>query len=150
MANPNVITRDTVSLLPDRLLNVEEAAQILHCCRATVRREANRGHLRGQKVGQCWRFAPEDLLRYLDLESTRALSAPKTRQPEWLAYIEEVVGRLRRCAADQIAKLSVLFDYQPGQGGATMTANEVGGGPQDITPEGADITPSPPRSRRRY
>ncbi len=116
MANPIVITRDTVSLLPDHLLTVGEAAQFLHCCRATVRREAIRGHLRGQKVGQCWRFAPEDLLRYLDLESTRALTTEDT-QPEWLAYIEEVVKAAPPLRADQIAKLSVLFDYQPGQGG---------------------------------
>ena len=86
VANPNVITRDTV--LPDRLLDVDEVADFLDCCPATVRREANRGRLRGMKVGSRWRFQPDDVAAYLDGE-TPASTAERTA---WDAYIRKVVA----------------------------------------------------------
>ena len=47
------------TIAPVRLRTVEEAAGFLHCCTATVRRLAMRGELRGQKVGNRWRFSDE-------------------------------------------------------------------------------------------
>ena len=90
MANPNVITRDTV--LPDRLLDVDEVADILNCCTATVRREVTRGRLRGTQVGSRWRFQPEDVAAYLDGQ-TPASTAERTA---WDAYVRKVVATRRR------------------------------------------------------
>jgi excisionase family DNA binding protein len=114
VTKPNVVTRDTVSLLPARLLDVEEAAAFLNCCRATVRREVARGRLRGQKVGQRWRFAPEDLLAYLDGED----AASAAERVEWDAYIKKVVADAPPLRPEQIAALSALFDWQPDNSGA--------------------------------
>lgn len=52
--------------LPNRALDVDEVAAVLHVCTATVRREAQRGHLRGRHIGRRWRFMPADVLAYLD------------------------------------------------------------------------------------
>lgn len=113
MTKPNAVTRGTISLLPDHLLDIEEAAAFLNCCRATVRREVARGRLRAQKVGQRWRFAPEDLLAYLDSE-TAASAAERT---EWDAYIRKVVAAAPPLRPEQVAALSALFDYQPAADG---------------------------------
>ncbi len=52
--------------LPDRPLIVDEVAEYLHLCKATVRREAHRGNLRGYKVaGNSWRFHGPDVEAYL-------------------------------------------------------------------------------------
>jgi excisionase family DNA binding protein len=114
VTKPNAVTRDTISLLPDHLLDIEEAAAFLNCCRATVRREVARGRLRAQKVGQRWRFAPEDLLAYLDGEDP----ASTTERAAWDAYIRKVVAAAPPLRPEQVAALSALFDWQPGNGGA--------------------------------
>ena len=112
MANPNVITRDTV--LPDRLLDVYEVADILDCCTATVRREHKRGRLRGVKVGARVRFTREAVAAYLDGE-TPASTAERT---DWDAYIRKVVAEAPPLTPEQIAALSALFDWEPGKDGA--------------------------------
>jgi excisionase family DNA binding protein len=53
----------------DAVLDADEVAVILDCCNATVRREANRGRLRGVKVGSRWRFRLEAVDAYLDGET---------------------------------------------------------------------------------
>ena len=73
MANPKVVTRDTV--LPDRLLDVHEVADILDCCTATVRREPKRGRLRAVKVGARVRFTREPVAAYLDGETSASAAA---------------------------------------------------------------------------
>jgi excisionase family DNA binding protein len=88
--------------LPDRLLNVEESAAFLHCCQATVRREAIRGRLRGRKVGARWRFAPEDLHAYLARTGD-----------DYAELIEEAVKVAPRLQPWQIQRLTALFDYRP-------------------------------------
>jgi excisionase family DNA binding protein len=97
----NSVVRDT---LPDRLLNIADAAAYLHCCRATVLREVARGRLRGQKVGNRWRFAPEDLRAYL------------VRGDDWSALVEQNVKKAPRLAPWQVQRLTALFDYQPPTG----------------------------------
>lgn len=52
--------------LPSRALDVDEVAEFLHVCTATVRREVKRGRLRATKVGTVWRFKPDDVQAYLD------------------------------------------------------------------------------------
>ena len=104
-------------VLPDRLLDVYEVADILDCCTATVRREAKRGRLRGIKVGSRWRFQPEDIAAYLDGE-TPASAAERT---DWDAYVRKVVAEAPPLQPEQIAALSALFDWEPDNGGAAMT-----------------------------
>ena len=112
MANPNVVTRDTV--LPDRLLDVYEVADILDCCTATVRREVKRDRLRGTKVGSRLRFQPDDVAAYLDGQSP-ASTAERTA---WDAYIRKVVAEAPQLTPEQIAALSALLDWEPDKGGA--------------------------------
>ena len=113
MPNPNVITRDTVSL-PDHVLDVYEVAEIFDCCPATVRREAKRGRLRGTKVGSVWRFTPESVATYLDGE-TPASTAERT---DWDAYVRKVVAEAPPLRPEQVAALSALLDWESDNGGA--------------------------------
>jgi excisionase family DNA binding protein len=46
-------------------VNINEAAKLLNVCTATVRREIDRGRLRGLKIGRVWRIRSEELQRYL-------------------------------------------------------------------------------------
>jgi excisionase family DNA binding protein len=94
----------TKSVAREPLLSVEEAAAFLNCCHSTVRREANRGRLRGQKVGARWRFAPEDLDAYL----ARA-------GDDYTELIDEAVKAAPRLAPWQIQRLTALFDYRPSE-----------------------------------
>ena len=111
MANPNVITRDTV--LPDRLLDVYEVAAILDCCTATVRREHKRGRLRGVKVAARLRFTPEAIAAYLAGE-TPASTAERTT---WDTYVRKVVAEAPELTPEQVAALSALLDWEPENGG---------------------------------
>jgi excisionase family DNA binding protein len=109
--NPNVVTRGTV--LPDRLLDVYEVAEILDCCPATVRREVKRDRLRGTKVGSRLRFTRDAVAAYLDGE-TPTSTAERTA---WDAYVRKVVAEAPPLRPEQIAALSALFDYQPAADG---------------------------------
>jgi excisionase family DNA binding protein len=100
--------------LPDRLLDIDEVAEFLHCCTATVRREAKRGRLRGTKVGACWRFRPEAIAAYLDGETP----ANAAERAEWDAYVRKVVASAPELTAAQTSALSSLFDWQPDNSGA--------------------------------
>ena len=102
-------TRATTPL-PKSALDVYKVADILDCCIATVRREANRGRLHGTKVGSRWRFQPEDIRAYLDGEEPAAAA----ERAAWDAYIRKVVAKAPPLTAEQIAALSALFDYQGG------------------------------------
>jgi excisionase family DNA binding protein len=95
--------------LPNRVLDVYEVAEILDCCTATVRREANSGRLRGIKVGYRWKFHPEAIAAYLDGE-TAASTAERT---DWDSYVRKVVAEAPPLTPEQIAALSALLDWQP-------------------------------------
>ena len=114
MPNPNVIARDTVSLLPDHVLDVYGVAEIFDCCAATVRREAKRGRLRGTKVGSVWRFTPESVAAYLDGETPAAAA----ERAGWDAYVRKIVANAPPLCPEQIAALSALLDWEPDTGGA--------------------------------
>jgi excisionase family DNA binding protein len=94
------IAREPVS---PPLLSVAEAARFLRCCSATVRREAIRGNLRGLKVGNRWRFAPEDLRDYL----------AQSGNSDYAELHEAAVKAAPRLQPWQIHRLTALFDYQP-------------------------------------
>lgn len=113
MTNPNVITRDNI-VLPDRLLDVYEVADILDCCTATVRREFKRGRLRGTKVGSRLRFQPEAIAAYLDGET----AASTAERAAWDAHVRKVVAEAPALTPEQIAALSALLDWEPEKGGA--------------------------------
>jgi excisionase family DNA binding protein len=95
--------------LPDRALDVYEVADRLGCCAATVRREANRGRLRGTKVGCRWRFQPDDVRAYLDGEDP----ASAGERAAWDAYIRKAAAAAPPLRPEQIVALSALFDWQP-------------------------------------
>ena len=99
--------------LPNRALDVYEVADILDCCAATVRREANRGRLRGTKVGSRWRFQPDDIAAYLDGE-TPASTAERTA---WDAYVRKVVADSAAAAprADRRAERAVRLGARQGR-----------------------------------
>ena len=99
--------------LPNRALETDEVAVILNCCVATVRREANRGNLRGTRIGQRWRFRPEDVRAYLDGEDPAAAA----ERAAWDAYVRKVVAAAPPLRPEQIAALSALFDWEPGKDG---------------------------------
>ena len=107
------VTRGTISPLPDPLLDVEETAAILNCCRATVRREVKRGRLRATKVGQQLRFKPADVLAYVDGDDP----AHAAERAEWDAYITKLAAEAPPLRPEQIAALSALFDWQPSNDG---------------------------------
>ncbi|MGV0781470.1 helix-turn-helix domain-containing protein [Mycolicibacterium sp. XJ775] len=94
--------------MPNRALDVYEVADILDCCPATVRREANRGRLRGVKVGSRWRFQPEDIRAYLDGEDP----ASTIERAAWDAYVRKVIAGAPPLRPEQIAGLSTLFDWE--------------------------------------
>jgi excisionase family DNA binding protein len=98
--------------LPNRALDVDEVAEFLNVCAATVRREVKRGRLRGIKVGQVWRFKPADVLAYLDGD-TPAIVAERA---DWDSYIRKLVANAPPLRPEQIAALSALFDWQPPKG----------------------------------
>ncbi len=95
--------------LPGRALDVDGVAAILNCCTATVRREANRGRLRGTKVGTRWRFQPEDVRAYLAGETPASID----ERAAWDAYVRKAAAAAPPLRPEQIAALSALFDYQP-------------------------------------
>ena len=97
--------------LPNRALDVYEVAESSTVCPATVRREANRGRLRGTKVGSRWRFQPDDVAAYLDGETP----ASAAERAAWDAYVRKVVAAAPPLTPEQIAALSALFDWQPGE-----------------------------------
>ncbi|MEN3223394.1 helix-turn-helix domain-containing protein [Mycolicibacterium porcinum] len=96
--------------IPNHALDVDEVAEIVNVCAATVRREAKRGNLRGIKVGHVWRFMPDDLRAYLDSD-TPAAAAERTG---WDARIREMVDNAPPLTPAQVSALSALFDWQPG------------------------------------
>ena len=96
MANPSIVTRDAI-----RPLTARESAAFLGCCPATVRREAQRKRLRGQKVGAHWRFAPEDLAAYLSRVDSTA---------DYTELHEEAAKAAPRLTPAQLARLSALFN----------------------------------------
>ena len=100
--------------LPNRALEIDEVAVVLKCCPATVRREANRGRLRGTRIGQRWRFRPEDVLAYLNGETPASTS----EREAWDAYVRKVVADAPPLRPEQIAALSALLDWEPENGGA--------------------------------
>jgi excisionase family DNA binding protein len=57
-------TNDSAVLKPSRPLTVAQVAHRLGCSPRTVRRELDRGKLRGFKVGSDWRVSPEALVEY--------------------------------------------------------------------------------------
>ena len=100
--------------LPNRALDVHEVAVVLDCCVATVRREANRGRLKGVKCGSRWRFQPEDVAAYLDGQTP----ASAAERHDWDIYIRKLVATAPPLRAYQIAALGALFDWTPPTGGA--------------------------------
>lgn len=46
-------------------VNVEQAAEILHCHPQTVMQLARKGEIRGRKIGRRWVFLVQDLLDYI-------------------------------------------------------------------------------------
>ena len=96
--------------LPNRVLDIYEAAEVLNCCTATVRREAKIGRLHGTKVGARWKFAPEDIAAYLDGETP----ASTAERNDWDTYVRKVVDEAPPLTPEQIAALSSLLDWQPG------------------------------------
>ncbi|MDW5610013.1 helix-turn-helix domain-containing protein [Mycolicibacterium sp. D5.8-2] len=99
--------------LPNQVLDVYKVAEALDCCTATVRREANRGRLRGTKVGSRWRFRPEDVAAYLDGETP----AQAAERHDWDAHIRKVVAAAPPLTPGQISALSALFDVTGGAHG---------------------------------
>jgi excisionase family DNA binding protein len=97
--------------LPNRAMDAYEVAEVLDCCVATVRREANRGRLRGKKVGSVWRFTPQDVAAYLDGQTP----VQAAELADWDAYVRKLVDAAPPLTAEQIAALSALLDYQPGE-----------------------------------
>lgn len=51
-------------MTPD-VLTVPEVSEFLRVSRETVYRLAQRGELRGRKIGRVWRFARDDVLDFL-------------------------------------------------------------------------------------
>lgn len=100
--------------LPNRAMDVFEVAEILDCCVATVRREANRGRLRGTKIGSRWRFTPEGVADYLDGQNP-AETAERVR---WDAHIRKIVAHAPPLTAEQVAALSALLDWNGGGNGS--------------------------------
>ena len=68
-----------------------------------MRREAIRGNLRGLKVGNRWRFAPEDLRAYL----------ARSGNADYTELIEAAVKAAPRLQPWQVQRLTALFDYTP-------------------------------------
>jgi excisionase family DNA binding protein len=99
--------------LPTHALDVPELAALLGCCHATVRRERERGRLHGFKLGNEWRFRPEDVQAYLDGQTPASTAERVARD----AYIRKVVANAPPLSAEQVAALSALFDSEPDQGG---------------------------------
>lgn len=61
------------------VLNVQEAADLLHVSVWTVRDLAHRGELPARKVGRSWRFSRQALLDYLAHGSRTPREGVKTR-----------------------------------------------------------------------
>lgn len=97
--------------LPNRALDVDEVAEYLNVCTATVRREVKRGSLRGTKVGSVWRIQSADLLAYLDGD-TPSIAAERA---DWDAFIRKLVADAPPLRPEQIVALSALLDWHPGE-----------------------------------
>lgn len=54
------------NIFEKKVLTRAEAAEYLGVCRETVRRELERGKLRGFKAGKHWRVEREELDRYMN------------------------------------------------------------------------------------
>src|SRR5262245_4022465 len=102
MAAPNPERLTPAIELPNRALDVHEVDDILDCCIATVRREAQRRRLKGTKVGSRWRFQPIDVAAYLDNETPARLA----ERAAWDAYIRKQVAKAPPLTAEQTAALS--------------------------------------------
>lgn len=114
MADPKASTRDRETVLPDPLLDIDEVADFLGLCRATVRRETARGHLRGQKVAGRLRYKRDDVLAYADGETPAATA----ERDDWDAHIRKVVAKAPPFTPEQVAALSALLDWEPDNNGA--------------------------------
>ena len=49
----------------EEMLTLGEVAKLLKVSHWTVRREVDRGHLKGRQVGKLWRFRREDVDAYM-------------------------------------------------------------------------------------
>jgi hypothetical protein len=96
-----------------RVLDVSKVAEALDCCGATVRREANRGRLKGVKCNSRWSFQAEDVAAYLDSETPAAAA----ERHDWDRDIRKLVAAAPPLRPDQIAALTALFDWTPPAGG---------------------------------
>ena len=72
-----------------KTLTLEQAAELLKCSAATVRRKAKRGEVPGRKVGRCWVFVEEHLADWISGrfplpagENDRLPDAPTARLAE--------------------------------------------------------------------
>jgi excisionase family DNA binding protein len=57
-ANPNIQIKPIV-------VDLQEAATMLRCCQATIRREIGRGNIRAFRLGRVWRIRIAELQAYL-------------------------------------------------------------------------------------
>jgi excisionase family DNA binding protein len=96
-----------------KLLDVDEVADKLGCCNATVYREVKRGRLRAAKVGSRWRFRPDDVDAYLAGEDP----ASAGERAAWDVYVRKAAEAAPPLRPEQIAALSALFDWEPAPNG---------------------------------
>ena len=118
---------------------------MLDCCAATVRREANRGRLRGTKVGSRWRFPPDDV------PPTSTAKTPRRRRTHRLGRLRpQSGGQAPPLRPEQVAALSRCWTGSPTTTAVRRSCRLMKGRPPgpDHQPrrEDTDTNTSPPPS----
>ena len=91
--------------LPNRAMDVYEAADVCGCNVDTMRREIRRGRLRATKVGSRWRVTPDAVSDYLDRET----AATMADRVAWDAHVRAVIDTLPPLTQTQRDKLVTLL-----------------------------------------
>lgn len=71
--------------MPPDVLTVPEVSEFLRVSTETVYRLAQRGELRGRKIGRIWRFKREDVLDFLSGDGRRPEEASRSPQADPVA-----------------------------------------------------------------
>ena len=76
----------------EKMVSVEEAAEVLGLHPATVQRAIKRGDLPATRIGRKWRIRPSDLEPRYHAEATAGASPKTTTKGRFARLVDEIAG----------------------------------------------------------